>query len=54
MIAELNLGQLAMIIRSKFLVDVVSFNKVKGKPFTRSEIYSKIQVLIKDIKWLKI
>ena len=49
-IPELNLGQLAMIIRSKFLVDAISFSKVQGKPFTQSEIYNKIQELVKDIK----
>ena len=49
-IPELNLGQLAMIIRSKFLVDATSLSKVQGKPFTQSEIYNKIQELIKDIK----
>ena len=46
MIPELNLGQLAMIIRSKFLVDVISLCKVQGKPFTQTEIYHKIKELI--------
>jgi 2-oxoglutarate ferredoxin oxidoreductase subunit alpha len=39
-----------MIIRSKFLVDAISFSKVQGKPFTRSDIYNKIQEIIKGIK----
>ena len=46
MIPELNLGQLAMIIRSKFLVDAISLCKVQGKPFTQTEIYHKIKELI--------
>jgi len=46
MIPELNLGQLAMIIRSKFLVDIISLCKVQGKPFTQTEIYHKIKELI--------
>ena len=50
MIPELNLGQLAMIIRSKFLVNAISFSKVQGKPFTQTEVYHKITELIKDIK----
>ena len=45
-IPELNLGQLAMIIRSKFLVNAISLNKIQGKPFTQSEIYNKIKELI--------
>jgi 2-oxoglutarate ferredoxin oxidoreductase subunit alpha len=47
MIAELNMGQLAAIIRSKFLVDAVSLNKVQGKPFTITEVFKKITELVK-------
>ena len=47
MIAELNLGQLSTIIRSKFLVDAVGLNKVQGKPFTQTEVYNKITKLVK-------
>ena len=47
MIAELNLGQLANIIRSKFLVDAVGLNKVQGKPFTQTEVFNKITELVK-------
>ena len=42
-IPELNLGQLAMLIRSQFLVDAVIFSKVKGKPFKVAEIVNKIK-----------
>lgn len=41
-IPELNLGQLSLLIRSKFLVDAVSLPKVKGKPFQVSELVAKI------------
>jgi len=44
LIPELNMGQLSMIIRSKFLVDAVSFNKVQGKPFKVSELTEQIRV----------
>ena len=49
-IPELNLGQLAMIIRSQFLIDTISLSKVQGKPFSSNEIYNKIQELTKDMK----
>ncbi len=39
---ELNMGQLRMLIRSRFLVDAVGFNKVKGKPFSVTELLEKI------------
>jgi 2-oxoglutarate ferredoxin oxidoreductase subunit alpha len=42
-IPELNLGQLALLIRAQFLVDAVSYSKVKGKPFKVSELISKIE-----------
>jgi 2-oxoglutarate ferredoxin oxidoreductase subunit alpha len=40
-IPELNLGQLAFLVRAKFLVDAVSYSKVKGKPFKVSELVNK-------------
>ncbi len=42
-IPEMNLGQLALLVRAKFLVDAVSFTKVKGKPFKVSELVKKIK-----------
>ncbi len=42
-IPELNLGQLALLIRARFLVDAVSFTKVKGKPFKVAELVDKIR-----------
>jgi 2-oxoglutarate ferredoxin oxidoreductase subunit alpha len=43
LVPELNLGQLSMLLRSKFLVPAISFTKVKGKPFKISEIIDKIE-----------
>ncbi len=42
LIPELNLGQLRMLIRSRYLIDAVGLNKVKGKPFTVHELVEKI------------
>ena len=42
LIPELNMGQLRMLIRSRYLVDAIGYNKIKGKPFTVSELYEKI------------
>jgi len=41
-IPELNLGQMASLIKSKFLIDVIQFNKVQGQPFKVAEIENKI------------
>ncbi len=45
LIPEINLGQLAMLIRAKFLLNVVQLNKVQGQPFKESEILAKIEDL---------
>lgn len=45
---ELNCGQLAMLLRARFLKDIVSYQKVQGKPFHRGEIYNKIVELLED------
>jgi len=37
-VPELNLGQLSMILRAKFLVDAIPLTKVQGKPFKVSEL----------------
>lgn len=46
LIPELNMGQLDLLIRSRFLIDTFSFNKVQGKPFAISEIEEKIKELL--------
>ena len=46
LIPELNLGQLLSIIRGKYLVDAIGFNKVSGKPFTSDEVLIKIKSLL--------
>ncbi|MFA3781446.1 2-oxoacid:acceptor oxidoreductase subunit alpha [Melioribacteraceae bacterium 4301-Me] len=43
LIPELNLGQLATIIRAQFLVEPISLTKIKGLPFKTSEVYNKIK-----------
>jgi 2-oxoglutarate ferredoxin oxidoreductase subunit alpha len=43
LVPELNLGQLLMMIRSKFLVDARGLNKVQGKPFKVAELVEAIE-----------
>ncbi|CAN5465349.1 2-oxoacid:acceptor oxidoreductase subunit alpha [soil metagenome] len=42
-VPEMNLGQLALLIRAKYLVDVVGSNKVRGLPFGAAELADVIQ-----------
>jgi len=46
-VAELNMGQLRTLVRSRFLVDAVGLNKVKGKPFAIEEIEQFIDAQLK-------
>jgi 2-oxoglutarate ferredoxin oxidoreductase subunit alpha len=34
----MNLGQLGMLLRAKFLVDVISVTQIRGMPFRASEL----------------
>jgi 2-oxoglutarate ferredoxin oxidoreductase subunit alpha len=43
LVPELNLGQLRMLVRARFLVDAVGLNKVQGQPFTAGEVLEAIQ-----------
>jgi 2-oxoglutarate ferredoxin oxidoreductase subunit alpha len=46
LIPELNMGQLRTLIRSKYLVDAVGLNKIKGRPFDVAEVEEKIREMI--------
>ena len=46
LIPELNLGQLALLIRAKYLIDTISYANLKGRPFTISEVQEKIEELL--------
>jgi len=46
LVPEMNLGQLLMLLRAKFLVDAQGYNKIQGQPFKQSEIEAKIEELL--------
>ncbi len=45
-IPEMNLGQLAMVIRAKFLVDALSVTQVRGLPFKAEELADMLHGVI--------
>ena len=45
-VPEMNLGQLAMLLRSKYLVDVHSYSRVRGLPISLSELAIDLQTQI--------
>jgi 2-oxoglutarate ferredoxin oxidoreductase subunit alpha len=47
LVPELNNGQLLKILRDRYLVPAVGFNKIKGLPFTVAEIKEKIRFTLR-------
>ncbi|MCH9719788.1 MAG: 2-oxoacid:acceptor oxidoreductase subunit alpha [Actinomycetia bacterium] len=47
-IPEMNLGQLAMLIRAKYLVDAQPYNQVRGLPFRSEELADVIRAEMSD------
>jgi 2-oxoglutarate ferredoxin oxidoreductase subunit alpha len=43
LIPEVNLGQLLMLVRAKYLIDAVGYDRVRGKPFRISEIVAEAE-----------
>src|ERR671912_619468 len=43
---EMNLGQLSLLLRGKYLVDVESHTQVRGLPFRAAELAAVIQEVI--------
>src|SRR5579863_5466373 len=46
LVPEMNLGQLLMLLRAKYLVDAQGYNKIQGQPFKQSEIEAKIEEIL--------
>ncbi|MCG9879001.1 MAG: 2-oxoglutarate ferredoxin oxidoreductase subunit alpha, partial [Bacteroidia bacterium] len=45
-VPELNNGQLVKIIRDKYFVDAIPYNKIQGQPFMSSEVVAKIKQIL--------
>ena len=45
-VPEINMGQLALLLRGRFLVDVISYTKVRGLPFKSDELAGVFQEVI--------
>jgi len=49
LLPEMNLGQLALLLRGKYLVDVMGYNRVRGLPFKAEELAGVIEKAITDV-----
>ena len=43
LIPEVNMGQLLLLIRARFLVDAIGYDRVRGKPFRIVEIVDEAE-----------
>ena len=43
LVPEVNLGQLLMLLRARFLVDAIGYNRVRGKPFRIAELEAEAE-----------
>ena len=48
LVPEMNLGQLSLLLRARYLVDAVGYNRVRGLPFTSAEIAERVEKLAAD------
>jgi 2-oxoglutarate ferredoxin oxidoreductase subunit alpha len=48
LVPELNHGQLALLLRARYLVDVQSMGKLQGQPFKVGEIEACIMEVLSD------
>jgi 2-oxoglutarate ferredoxin oxidoreductase subunit alpha len=47
LVPELNSGQLALLLRARFLKDVTSLSKIQGRPFTEGEVSARARDLLR-------
>jgi 2-oxoglutarate/2-oxoacid ferredoxin oxidoreductase subunit alpha len=47
LLPELNAGQLALLLRARFLIDIQSLSKIQGQPFKVQEIRTRIDELLR-------
>ena len=46
---EMNLGQLSMLLRAKYLVDIIGYNQVRGMPFKSDELAAVITDVLQSL-----
>ena len=49
LVPEMNMGQLSMLLRAKYLIDAKGYNKIQGKPFKQSELEHRIEEALGEL-----
>jgi 2-oxoglutarate ferredoxin oxidoreductase subunit alpha len=50
LVPEMNMGQLLLVLRAKYLVAAHGFNKIQGRPFKQAEIEAKIEEMLEETR----
>ncbi|TXH32514.1 MAG: 2-oxoacid:acceptor oxidoreductase subunit alpha [Actinobacteria bacterium] len=50
LVPEMNLGQLALLLRGRYLVDAVGFNQVRGLPFNAPQMQDVINEMLEEVR----
>jgi len=54
LVPEMNLGQLSMLLRAKYLVDAIGYNQVRGLPLKAAEVAHAIGELITEAEGIAV
>ena len=54
LVPEMNLGQLSMLLRAKYLVDVIGYNHVRGLPLKAAELAEAIGELVSQAEGINV
>ena len=46
LVPEMNLGQLSLLLRGKYLVDAIGYNQVNGMPIKAAELAEAVGTLV--------
>ena len=53
LVPEMNLGQLSMLLRAKYLVDAIGYNHVRGLPLKAAELAEAIGGLVAEAEGVR-
>ena len=54
LVPEMNLGQLSMLLRGKYLVDAIGYNQVRGLPLKAAALAEAIGNLVADAEGIEV
>ncbi|MGH3440471.1 MAG: 2-oxoacid:acceptor oxidoreductase subunit alpha [Nitriliruptorales bacterium] len=49
LVPEMNMGQLRMLLRARFLVDAEGYNQIRGQPFRAAELEEQINAILDGV-----